>query len=207
MPAVTVENPLVLPRITRPDEATVAARPVDRVVTAHHAVEGAGFEVWRPFPGGVDLHLTDPFLLLDQLGPVEYAPGEAKGAPWHPHRGFETVTYVLDGEITHHDSNGGGGTIAEEVNFRFISQSGLLVYLSIPPDQLLLRLRRKTNRPLLGGDGTARLDEPELRSRVAELHKIREPYYRMADVVVETGTQPVGLTVDTIVRKLLPLIS
>jgi redox-sensitive bicupin YhaK (pirin superfamily) len=113
MPAVTVENPLVLPRITRPDATSTTPRPVDRVVASHHAIEGAGFEVWRPFPGGVDLHLTDPFLLLDQLGPVEYAPGEAKGAPWHPHRGFETVTYVLDGEITHHDSNGGGGTIAE----------------------------------------------------------------------------------------------
>jgi len=113
MPAVTVENPLVLPRITRPDATSAPTRPVDRIVASHHAIEGAGFEVWRPFPGGVDLHLTDPFLLLDQLGPVEYAPGEAKGAPWHPHRGFETVTYVLDGEITHHDSNGGGGTIAE----------------------------------------------------------------------------------------------
>jgi quercetin 2,3-dioxygenase len=113
MPAVTVENPLVLPRITRPDASAGTPRPVGRVVPAHHAIEGAGFEVWRPFPGGIDLHLTDPFLLLDQLGPVEYAPGEAKGAPWHPHRGFETVTYVLDGEITHHDSNGGGGTIAE----------------------------------------------------------------------------------------------
>ena len=112
MPAVTVENPLVLPRIARPQPPAVA-RPVDRVVAAHHAVEGAGFEVWRPFPGGVDLHVADPFLLLDQLGPVEYAPGAAKGAPWHPHRGFETVTYVLDGEITHHDSNGGGGTIGE----------------------------------------------------------------------------------------------
>jgi redox-sensitive bicupin YhaK (pirin superfamily) len=113
MPAVTVESPLVLPRINRTELADGPARPVDRVIAAHHAIEGAGFEVWRPFPGGVDLHLTDPFLLLDQLGPVQYAPGEAKGAPWHPHRGFETVTYVLDGEITHHDSNGGGGTIAE----------------------------------------------------------------------------------------------
>ena len=83
------------------------------MIPSHHAVEGAGFEVWRPFPGAVDLHVTDPFLLLDQLGPVEYAPGEAKGAPWHPHRGFETVTYVLDGEISHHDSNGGGGIIGE----------------------------------------------------------------------------------------------
>jgi quercetin 2,3-dioxygenase len=112
MPAVTVENPLVLPRIeTPPVDAT--SRPVARVVPAHHAVEGAGFEVWRPFPGGIDAHVADPFFLLDQLGPVEYAPNEPVGAPWHPHRGFETVTYVIDGVIAHHDSNGGGGVIGE----------------------------------------------------------------------------------------------
>jgi len=56
MPAVTVENPLVLPRITRPDATSAPTRPVDRIVASHHAIEGAGFEVWRPFPGGVDLH-------------------------------------------------------------------------------------------------------------------------------------------------------
>jgi len=100
----------------------------------------------------------------------------------------------------------GGGTIAEEQNFRFITQSGILVYLRIPPDQLFLRLQRKTDRPLLAGDGIARLDEPALRSKVADLHRMREPYYGMADVVVETGTQPVGLTVDELVRKLTPLI-
>jgi len=111
MPAVTVENPLVLPRVT-PDPDT-HARPVERVVAAHHAVEGAGFEVWRPFPGGLDAQAADPFFLLDQLGPVDYAPNEPVGAPWHPHRGFETVTYVIDGVVEHHDSNGGGGVIGE----------------------------------------------------------------------------------------------
>ena len=69
--------------------------------------------VWRAFPGAVDARASDPFFLLDQLGPVDYAPHEAVGAPWHPHRGFETVTYVLDGVIEHHDSHGGGGVIAE----------------------------------------------------------------------------------------------
>jgi redox-sensitive bicupin YhaK (pirin superfamily) len=112
MPAITVDNPLVLPRVGAPDPQAVS-RPVGKVVTAHHAVEGAGFEVWRPFPGGIDAHVADPFFLLDQLGPVEYAPNEPKGAPWHPHRGFETVTYVIDGVIEHHDSNGGGGVIGE----------------------------------------------------------------------------------------------
>lgn len=112
MPAVTAENPLALPRLATP-VGEASARPVARVVPAHHAIEGAGFEVWRPFPGNVDAHLADPFFLLDQLGPVEYAPNEAVGAPWHPHRGFETVTYVIDGVVQHHDSNGGGGTISE----------------------------------------------------------------------------------------------
>lgn len=112
MPAITVDNPLVLPRIDQlPAEAV--GRPVAQVVDAHHAVEGAGFEVWRPFPGGVDAHLADPFFLLDQLGPVDYGPLQAVGAPWHPHRGLETVTYLLDGVVEHHDSNGSGGIIGE----------------------------------------------------------------------------------------------
>jgi hypothetical protein len=82
-------------------------------VTAHSQVEGAGFRVRRPFPGGLSMAEADPFLLLDHAGPTVNGPGEAKGAPWHPHRGFETVSYILDGEIAHHDTNGGGGVIAE----------------------------------------------------------------------------------------------
>jgi hypothetical protein len=112
MPAISVDNPLVLPRLAAP-APEADPRPVAQIVPAHHAVEGAGFEVWRPFPGGVDTHVADPFFLLDQLGPVEYAPNEPVGAPWHPHRGFETVTYIIDGVIEHHDSNGGGGVIGE----------------------------------------------------------------------------------------------
>ena len=112
MPAITVENTLVLPRLAAPaPDAT--SRKVAQVVPSRHVVEGAGFEVWRPFPGGVDTHLADPFFLLDQLGPIEYGPNEAVGAPWHPHRGFETVTYIIDGVVEHHDSNGGGGIIGE----------------------------------------------------------------------------------------------
>jgi redox-sensitive bicupin YhaK (pirin superfamily) len=85
-------------------------RSVTRVVTAHRQREGAGFLVRRPFPGA-GLSIADPFLLLDELGPVDYAPGEAIGAPDHPHRGFETVTYVLEGENEHEDSAGHRGTI------------------------------------------------------------------------------------------------
>jgi len=125
MPAINVENPLVLPRL-RALEGDRIGRPVARVVAAHHAVEGAGFEVWRPFPGGIDPHVADPFFLLDQLGPVEYAPNEAVGAPWHPHRGFETVTYVIDGVVEHHDTNGGGGIIGEGDTQWMTAGSGIL---------------------------------------------------------------------------------
>lgn len=85
-------------------------REVTRIVTAHRQHEGAGFVVRRPIPtAGFDA--ADPFLLLDEMGPVVYAPGEAVGAPDHPHRGFETVTYMLDGEFEHEDSAGHRGTI------------------------------------------------------------------------------------------------
>jgi redox-sensitive bicupin YhaK (pirin superfamily) len=125
MPAVTVDNPLVLPRLASAGPAA-SPRPIDRLVSAQHAIEGAGFEVWRPFPGAVDSHMADPFFLLDQLGPVDYAPNEAVGAPWHPHRGFETVTYVIDGVIEHHDSNGGGGVIGEGDTQWMTAGSGIL---------------------------------------------------------------------------------
>ncbi len=125
MPAITVENTLVLPRIPSP-APTAVDRPVARVLASRHVVEGAGFQVWRPFPGGIDTHVADPFFLLDQLGPVDYAPNEPVGAPWHPHRGFETVTYIIDGELVHHDSNGGGGIIGEGDTQWMTAGSGIL---------------------------------------------------------------------------------
>jgi redox-sensitive bicupin YhaK (pirin superfamily) len=84
---------------------TLACRPVRQIVTAHRQREGAGFIVRRPFPTqGLD-HV-DPFLMLDEVGPIDYGPGEALGAPDHPHRGFETVSYILEGEKLHEDSTG-----------------------------------------------------------------------------------------------------
>ena len=85
-------------------------REVARLVTAHRQREGAGFIVRRPLPT-VGLDLVDPFLLIDELGPIDYAPGEAIGAPDHPHRGFETVTYLLEGEVEHEDSAGHHGVL------------------------------------------------------------------------------------------------
>ncbi len=108
MPAVTVPDVLTLPAV---DVAVDARpRPVVSVTTAPSAFEGDGFPVRRAF-AGVDLAALDPFIHMDQMGEVEYAPGEPKGTSWHPHRGFETVTYIIDGTFAHRDSAGGGGLI------------------------------------------------------------------------------------------------
>src|SRR6266516_168104 len=126
MPAVTVDNPLVLPRVPRPDRTRTADGPVDRVIASARQVEGAGFGVWRPFPGPLSMAHVDPFLLLDHVGPLLNGPEEARGAPWHPHRGFETVSYVLDGEISHHDTNGGGGVIRDGETQWMTAGAGIL---------------------------------------------------------------------------------
>jgi quercetin 2,3-dioxygenase len=109
MPAITADT-VALPRIPTVDP-TAADRSVVSVTTAPSGFEGEGFPVRRAF-AGVDLRTLDPFVHMDQMGEVDYAPGEPKGTPWHPHRGFETVTYMLDGILRHQDSNGGGGPTA-----------------------------------------------------------------------------------------------
>ncbi|OEU94824.1 pirin family protein [Streptomyces oceani] len=136
MPAVTADT-LTLPRVTRPPERGTAWRQVATSVTARRQMEGEGFEVRRPFPG-TDLSLADPFLLLDHLGAVEYGPGEAKGAPWHPHRGFETVTYMMDGAFEHRDSTGGGGLITEGATQWMTAGAGVL-HSELPPQDFVAR--------------------------------------------------------------------
>jgi hypothetical protein len=93
-----------------PELKTVSLRSVTRVVPGTVTTEGEGFVVRRPFPTRALDHL-DPFLLLDEMGPVVHEPGQAKGAPDHPHRGFETVTYLLEGEFEHRDSAGNAGRL------------------------------------------------------------------------------------------------
>lgn len=137
MPAATTDNLLVLPRVPLPDPVASSLRGVTQVVTAHTQLEGEGFQVRRPFPS-TGLRDADPFLLFDHLGAVEYAPGEAKGAPWHPHRGFETVTYIIDGAFEHHDSTGGGGLIADGSTQWMTAGSGIL-HDEMPPDWLVQR--------------------------------------------------------------------
>ncbi len=134
MPAITVDNPLALPSVADPMAA--ADRGVVSVTTAPRGFEGEGFPVRRAF-AGVPLHALDPFVHLDQMGEVEYAPGEPKGTPWHPHRGFETVTYMIDGIMDHQDSHGGGGTIQNGDTQWMTAGSGIL-HIEAPPEHLVM---------------------------------------------------------------------
>jgi quercetin 2,3-dioxygenase len=135
MPAVTVPDNLVLPRIEATTEHAAAVRPVTSVTDAPSGVEGEGFPVRRAF-AGVSLTDLDPFVHMDQMGEVEYAPGEPKGTAWHPHRGFETVTYMIDGTFQHQDSIGGGGLITNGSTQWMTAGSGIL-HIERPPDQLI----------------------------------------------------------------------
>ena len=135
MPAVTVDNVLSLEPISAaPSE--IPARPVRRVSTAPTGYEGEGFPVRRAF-AGVPHELLDPFIHMDQMGEVEYAPGEARGTSWHPHRGFETVTYMIDGTFEHQDSLGNGGTIRNG-DTQWMTAGGGILHIEKPPEGLVL---------------------------------------------------------------------
>jgi hypothetical protein len=123
--------------ITLPSTVTGTVREAESVTDAARAFEGAGFPVRKGF-AGVDLARTDPFLMLDHMGPVDYRPGEAKGAPDHPHRGFETVTYLLDGVMEHRDSHGGGGTIGPG-DTQWMTAGAGLIHSEMPADWMLRR--------------------------------------------------------------------
>jgi redox-sensitive bicupin YhaK (pirin superfamily) len=110
-------------------------RPLKQVIDAPSGHEGEGFPVRRAF-AGVDLKDLDPFIHMDQMGEVDYAPGEPKGTPWHPHRGFETVTYIIDGVFDHQDSLGGGGTITNGDTQWMTAGSGIL-HIESPPEWLV----------------------------------------------------------------------
>ena len=136
MPAVTVDDLTVLPRLRAPGLSDVP-RPVWQVTTAPQGFEGEGFPVGRAF-AGIDMRQLDPFIHVDQMGEVDYAPGEPKGTPWHPHRGFETVTYIIDGQFDHQDSHGGGGSITNGDTQWMTAGSGLL-HIEAPPEWLVER--------------------------------------------------------------------
>ena len=105
------------------------------LVEGRRGREGAGFEIRRPFPTQA-LELLDPFLLLDEMGPTDNGPGQAKGAPDHPHRGFETVTYLLSGEMDHRDSRGGGGRLAPG-DAQWMTAGAGIVHSELPSPRIL----------------------------------------------------------------------
>ena len=133
MPAITA-NTLELPRIGRPT-ATDTERPVRTITTGPRGFEGEGFPVVRAF-AGVNPRDLDPFIHMDQMGEVEYEPGEPRGTDWHPHRGFETVTYMIDGRFAHQDSHGGGGLITDGATQWMTAGSGIL-HIETPPAELV----------------------------------------------------------------------
>ena len=135
MPAVTVRDVTLLPRTPVADLLASRPRPVVSLSTAPSGLEGEGFPVRRAFMGA-PLAAIDPFIMLDQMGEVEYAPGEPKGTPWHPHRGFETVTYMLDGILDHRDSNGGGGRIGDG-DTQWMTAGGGILHIETPPEFLV----------------------------------------------------------------------
>ncbi|CDQ42198.1 pirin family protein [Mycolicibacterium neoaurum] len=133
MPAITADT-LTLPRIAGPTPAETD-RPVRSLTTGPRGYEGEGFPVVRAF-AGVSAADLDPFVHMDQMGEVEYQPGEPRGTDWHPHRGFETVTYMLDGRFAHQDSHGGGGLITDGATQWMTAGSGIL-HIETPPAELV----------------------------------------------------------------------
>jgi hypothetical protein len=134
MPAVTAD-PHTVPALATPSP-TAVDRPVRSVTTAPSGVEGEGFPVRRAF-AGVSLADLDPFIHMDQMGEVDYAPGEPRGTAWHPHRGFETVTYIIDGAFQHQDSHGGGGMIENGATQWMTAGKGIL-HIETPPEELVV---------------------------------------------------------------------
>jgi redox-sensitive bicupin YhaK (pirin superfamily) len=133
---MTVNEVHTIRRLSDPGPATATDRPVASVTTAPLWFEGEGFPVRRAF-AGVPASALDPFIHMDQMGEVEYAPGEPKGTAWHPHRGFETVTYMLDRGFEHHDSTGGGGLITDGDTQWMTAGAGIL-HIEKPPEDLVV---------------------------------------------------------------------
>lgn len=134
MPAITADT-LTLPRLPQP-APTALQRGVRRQITGPKGFEGEGFPVTRAFAGIPHAEL-DPFIHMDEMGAVNYAPGEPRGTDWHPHRGFETVTYIMDGRFQHQDSFGGGGLIENGATQWMTAGAGVL-HIETPPAELVV---------------------------------------------------------------------
>ncbi len=133
MPAITADT-TTLPRLTAA-ALKATERPVKSLTRGPRGYEGEGFPVVRAF-AGVPAAVLDPFIHMDQMGEVDYEPGEPKGTDWHPHRGFETVTYIIDGRFQHQDSTGGGGLI-ENGATQWMTAGGGILHIETPPAELV----------------------------------------------------------------------
>lgn len=111
------------------------SREVQKIISSHRQSEGAGFIVRRPLPSAT-LQVADPFLLLDEMGPIDYRPGRAVGAPDHPHRGFETVSYILEGEMEHEDSAGNRGKLAAG-DVQWMTAGGGIIHSEMPSRRIM----------------------------------------------------------------------
>jgi redox-sensitive bicupin YhaK (pirin superfamily) len=213
MPAVTVDNALALPKVEAP--AAAVQRPVRSITTAPTGYEGEGFPVRRAF-AGVSMADLDPFIHMDQMGEVEYAPGEARGTSWHPHRGFETVTYMIDGVVEHQDSNGGGGVITNG-DTQWMTAGGGILHIERPPEHLVasgglfhglqlwvnLPAKDKMIRPRyqdIRGDSVALLSSPDggalVRLIAGDLGGHRGPGSTYTPITIVHATVQPGAQVD-----------
>ncbi len=113
----------------------LTARKILQIITSQSTVEGGGFKVRRPFPTQHVDHI-DPFLLLDEMGPADYAPHKAVGAPSHPHRGFETVTYLLSGAMVHEDSIGTRAVI-KPGGVQWMTAGSGVIHSELPTDDMM----------------------------------------------------------------------
>lgn len=135
MPAITADT-LTLPRLSSPDLHSQRIRPVLAITQAPSGLEGEGFPVRRAF-AGISREALDPFIHMDQMGSVDYGPYEPRGTDWHPHRGFETVTYIMDGTFVHQDSHGGGGVISNGAT-QWMTAGGGILHIETPPEELVV---------------------------------------------------------------------
>lgn len=178
------QTAIINPTDTRKGNGTMEPTPssnprkVKHIVTAHRQTEGGGFIVRRPIPSQ-DLELLDPFLLLDELGPVTYDPGKAIGAPDHPHRGFETVTYLLEGEVQHKDSAGHHGVL-KPGDVQWMTAGSGVVHSEMPSPELLDK-----GGPMHGFQIWVNLP--------ARLKMTKPRYQEVAKKHIPTATSPDGL--------------
>jgi redox-sensitive bicupin YhaK (pirin superfamily) len=156
--------------------STPSRRSVARIVDGIRTLEGGGFVVRRPFPTPALDHF-DPFLLLDEMGPAELAPGAARGAPDHPHRGFETVTYLLSGEMEHRDSQGHAGSLGPG-DVQWMTAGSGVVHSEMPAEEFQRRGGRMHGFQLWVN--LPRRDKM-MRPRYQELPSERIPVGRSAD--------------------------